>query len=83
MTQVQIPPEIEKLSFEDALSELEKIVRRLEEGKGKLDEAIVAYERGAALKKHCEAKLREAQEKVERIAISTDGSVSTEPADVE
>ncbi len=45
MTQVQIPPEIEKLSFEDALSELEKIVRRLEEGKGKLDEAIKAYER--------------------------------------
>jgi exodeoxyribonuclease VII small subunit len=78
-----LPADVQAMNFEDALKELEQIVRNLEGGKGKLDEAIVAYERGAALKKHCEAKLREAQEKVERIAISTDGSVSTEPADVE
>ncbi len=78
-----IPADVLAMSFEDALKELEQIVRNLESGKGKLDDAIVAYERGAALKKHCEAKLREAQEKVERIAISTDGSVTTEPADVD
>ena len=78
-----VPADVQSMNFEDALKELEQIVRNLEGGKGKLDEAIVAYERGAALKKHCEAKLREAQEKVERIAISTDGSVTTEPADVD
>lgn len=78
-----VPADVQSMSFEDALAELEQIVRKLESGKGKLDEAIVAYERGAALKKHCEAKLREAQEKVERIAISTDGSITTEPADVD
>lgn len=78
----EIPSDVQSMSFEDALTELEQIVRTLEGGKGKLDEAIAAYERGAALKKHCEAKLREAQEKVERISISTDGSIATEPADV-
>ncbi|MBY0428741.1 MAG: exodeoxyribonuclease VII small subunit, partial [Alphaproteobacteria bacterium] len=49
------------LSFEDAMIELEKIVRNLEDGKTKLDESVAAYERGAALRRHCEAKLREAQ----------------------
>jgi exodeoxyribonuclease VII small subunit len=78
----EISSDVQSMSFEAALAELEQIVRTLESGKGKLDEAIAAYERGAALKKHCEAKLREAQEKVERISISTDGSITTEPADV-
>ena len=49
------------MSFEDALNELEKIVRQIEDGRGKLDEAISAYERGVALKRHCESKLKEAQ----------------------
>jgi exodeoxyribonuclease VII small subunit len=67
------------LSFEDALSELEKIVRNLEEGKTKLDDAVAAYERGAALKRHCEAKLKEAQLTVEKISINADGSLSLDP----
>ncbi len=68
------------LSFEDALAELEKIVRQLEEGGGKLDDAIGAYERGALLKKHCEEKLREARAKVDKISLGPDGSLQTEPA---
>jgi exodeoxyribonuclease VII small subunit len=71
-------PNLSALSFEEALAELEKIVRNLEDGKIRLDEAVSAYERGAALKKHCEAKLREAQLKVEKITIAEDGSIGLE-----
>ena len=74
-----LPPEIAALSFEDALGELEQIVRRLETGNAKLDEAIGAYERGALLKRHCEAKLREAQSRVEKIVVGADGAVAAEP----
>lgn len=73
-----IPPAIAKLSFEEALAELEKIVRNLEDGKIKLDEAVSAYEKGAALKLHCESKLKEAQLVVEKININADGSLSLE-----
>ncbi|MGE0422922.1 MAG: exodeoxyribonuclease VII small subunit [Reyranellaceae bacterium] len=72
--------DIAALSFEDALRELEGIVQQLERGQIKLDEAIAAYERGAALKKHCEAKLAEAKAKVDRIVVAADGSVSSEPS---
>ncbi|HYD29466.1 MAG TPA: exodeoxyribonuclease VII small subunit [Azospirillaceae bacterium] len=78
-----IPPDIAALSFEDALAELERIVRQLEEGRAKLDDAITSYERGTLLKRHCEAKLREAQAKVERITVAADGSLSSEPARIE
>jgi exodeoxyribonuclease VII small subunit len=71
--------EIASLSFEEALAELEQIVRRLETGSAKLDEAIGAYERGALLKRHCEGKLREAQSRVEKIVLNADGSVGAEP----
>ena len=74
--------DIAKMSFEDALKELETIVRSLESGSGQLDAAIDAYERGAALKKHCEAKLREAQAKIEKITIDAGGNVSAEPTDL-
>lgn len=74
-----IPPDIAKLSFEEALVELEKLVRQLEDGKAKLDDAIGAYERGAWLRSHCEAKLREAQSRIEKIAVGTDGKVTTSP----
>ncbi len=74
---------IAKLSFEAALDELETIVRQLEDGKSALDDAISAYERGAALKKHCEAKLREAQMKVDKIVLGSDGDVGVEPAGIE
>jgi exodeoxyribonuclease VII small subunit len=65
-----VPADIAKMSFEDALKELEDIVRALEQGKGKLDESVAAYERGATLKRHCEAKLAEAGARIERIQIS-------------
>jgi exodeoxyribonuclease VII small subunit len=71
------------MSFEDALQELETIVKRLEEGKIHLDEAIGAYQRGAALKNHCEAKLREAQAKIEKIVPGPEGAVSSEPVKID
>ena len=72
--------EIAAMSFEDALAELEQIVRRLEAGQVKLDDAIQYYERGAQLKRHCEQKLSEAQQRVDRIVIGADGAVSIAPA---
>jgi exodeoxyribonuclease VII small subunit len=58
---------VSALSFEDALAELESIVTRLEQGKGALADAIADYERGTALRKHCEAKLGEAESRVQAI----------------
>ncbi len=72
--------DIATMSFEEALVELEQIVRRLEGGQVKLDEAILSYERGAQLKQHCERKLNEAQQRVDRIVIGPDGAISSEPA---
>ena len=80
MSEPNLPAEIAAMSFEDALAELEAIVRRLEGGQVKLDEAIQSYERGAQLKRHCEQKLNEAQQRVDRIVIGTDGAVTVEPA---
>lgn len=77
------PADVAKMSFEDALEELEEIVRTLEGGKGKLEDAITAYERGAKLKAHCEKKLKEAQAKVEKISLGADGEPAAEPADIE
>ena len=68
------------MSFEDALAELEQIVRRLEAGQVKLDDAILCYERGAQLKRHCEQKLNEAQTRVDRIVIGPNGAIAVEPA---
>ena len=73
---------LEKLNFETALSELEGIVRSLESGKAPLEESIEAYERGIALKNHCEKKLAEARLKIEKITLSPDGTVKTEPFDI-
>ena len=75
--------DVAKMSFEDALEELEDIVRTLEDGKGKLEDAITAYERGTKLKVHCEKKLKAAQAKVEAISLSADGEVTAEPAVIE
>lgn len=58
---------IDALSFEEALAELEGIVRKLETGQGRLEEAVADYERGAALRKRCEALLAEAEQKVQAI----------------
>ena len=75
-----VPPDIAAMNFEDALAELEQIVRRLEGGQVKLDEAIMSYERGAQLKRHCERKLNEAQQRVDRIVIGPEGAIGVEPA---
>lgn len=70
-----------KITFEDALTQLENIVRELEAGKIKLDDAVEAYEKATALKKFCEEKLKSAQLKIEKINIAPDGNVTTEPFD--
>lgn len=72
-----------ELSFEDALAELERIVRGLEGGQQRLEEAITAYERGSLLRRHCEDKLREAEMRVEKIVTAGDGSVQLRPVDEE
>ena len=69
---------LENLSFEESLSELEKIVRQLESGGADLKTSIDSNERGMALKKLCESKLKEAQTKIEKITLLADGKVSTE-----
>ena len=75
--------DVSNLTFEEALDELRAIVEGLEKGEGKLEAAIESYERGAALKRHCEAKLREAQEKIERIVQGPDGEPASEPFNVD
>ena len=70
---------VDKMSFEEALTELESIVKSLENGDVALEDSIKSYERGIVLKKHCEGKLKEAQTKIEKISINEDGEVSTEP----
>jgi len=82
MAKTPTADDIKAMSFEQALAELETIVERLESGDTKLDDAIKSYERGAALKLHCETKLREAQDKVERIKLAADGSVTSEPTEI-
>lgn len=61
------PSGIETLTFEQALAELEGIVKALESGKGELEASVAAYQRGAALRAHCERKLAEAEQKVQAI----------------
>ncbi|MGE4312662.1 MAG: exodeoxyribonuclease VII small subunit [Pseudobdellovibrionaceae bacterium] len=74
---------VEALSFEDALNELETLVRSLESGNTPLEQSIEAYERGVALKKHCETKLKEARLKIEKITISPDGTPKATEVDPE
>lgn len=74
--------EIESLSFEDAMSELETVVRQLETGKVKLDEAISAYEYGVKLKNFCEEKLKNAKSKIDLLVIGSQNTpVETEDFD--
>lgn len=80
MTEPKHDADIARLGFEDALKELEEIVRTLEQGKGKLEDAIRSYERGAALKAHCERKLAEAEARIEKIALGADGVPRAEAA---
>lgn len=82
-TEEALPKDIAAMSFENALAELRSIVEQLERGEGKLDEAIDTYQRGAQLKRHCESKLNEARSKIEKITHGSDGSLQSEPLDVE
>ncbi|HEY1638971.1 MAG TPA: exodeoxyribonuclease VII small subunit [Rhizomicrobium sp.] len=74
---VQTP--VEQLTFEAALRELEAIVAKLEQGDVDLDDSIVLYERGQALKGHCEQKLRSAESRLEKIVPGPKGAERTEP----
>ena len=75
--------DIAKLSFEKALAELEQIVQKLERGDVALEESVMIYERGEALKRRCEELLRQAEARVEKITLDAAGKpVGTEPLDV-
>lgn len=81
---VKIPKDIAKLSFEQALEQLENIVRDLEGGDGDLEQSIEGYARGALLKRHCEAKLKDAQARIDKIVTGSaddSGAIATEPLD--
>jgi len=72
--------EIKDMSFERALKELESIVERLEKGAVELEESIVIYERGEALREHCDRLLKQAEAKVERLTLGPNGApTGTEP----
>ncbi len=81
MADMDVPADFAKMSFEAALKQLEEIVQKLVSGQGKLVGAIDSYERGAALKRHCEAKLQEAQQKVDRIVAASGEAVRSEPVE--
>lgn len=66
--------EVTEMSFEEALRELEQVVGQLERGDVELEKSITLYERGAELKKHCEAKLAQAQARIEQITLAENGT---------
>jgi exodeoxyribonuclease VII small subunit len=75
--------DVKRLSFEQAIEQLETIVKRLEEGKVPLEESVTIYERGEALKTRCEELLRQAEARVQKITLDASGRPSgTEPLDV-
>ena len=73
--------DIATMSFEDAMKELEAVVSRLESGNASLEDSIKLYERGAALRAHCEARLREAEERVEKITLAQGQPTGTTKAE--
>lgn len=74
--------DISALPFEKALAQLEEIVAKLESGKVDLEQSITIYERGEALKKHCEKLLKDAEARIEKITLRPDGTpAGTEPLD--
>jgi len=77
----EIPPDIEALSFEEALKALEEIVSKLESGEVSLEDSIDIYTRGTHLKRHCENKLKLAEARIEKIALGGEGEPTLEPFD--
>jgi len=80
--QNDLPADIKDLSFEAALQELEQIVEKLDSGKVDLDQSIDIYTRGSLLKAHCEAKLRSAQDRIEKI-VSQNGTLSAQATQID
>ncbi|MFN0262694.1 exodeoxyribonuclease VII small subunit [Tepidamorphus sp. 3E244] len=82
--QGETPADVSAMSFEDALKELERIVGELEKGQVPLEKSIRIYERGEALRRHCDKLLKQAEAKIEKITVGADGQAKgTEPLDVE
>ncbi len=79
----QIPEQIQAMSFEEALESLEEIVQRLDSGQVSLEDSIDIYTRGTHLKRHCEAKLHSAKERVDQIIVGSGGAVGVEPAELD
>ena len=73
--------QVEEMSFEEAMSALEEVVSALEKGEVPLEESIKLYEKGAALRAHCAAKLKDAEEKVEKIRAQEGKATGTEPVE--
>lgn len=76
-----LPDDITALNFEDALSALEEIVRNLENGQVSLEESIEIYTRGTQLRQHCDNKLKDASQRIEKITKAQDGSLATSQLD--
>jgi exodeoxyribonuclease VII small subunit len=75
----EAPAQIESLSYEDALGELDSLIKRLETGSIDLADSIACYERGAALAAHCSRLLQATEQKVERLVLGSDGKPAEEP----
>ena len=74
---------VSEMSFEEAMSELEEVIGQLERGNVPLEDSIKLYERGAELKKRCEKKLMDAEEKVQKITLDKDGSSTGAVTEIE
>jgi exodeoxyribonuclease VII small subunit len=73
---------IEKMSFEEALKELEMIVKKIDSGEETLESAIKSFEKGSELKKHCQSKLDQAKLKIEKIIQTSDGKITSQEVDI-
>jgi len=78
-----LPADVKAMSFEQAMGELETLVGQLESGKAPLEESITLYERGNHLKAHCEALLKAAEARVEKITLAAGDPSGTQPLDVD
>ncbi|MDI9348892.1 MAG: exodeoxyribonuclease VII small subunit [Candidatus Symbiobacter sp.] len=79
MTEPSAETKFEDISFEDALRQLDEVVKRLEAGQDKLDDALAYYERGMALRQYCAVKLAAAQARIDRIEIGAEGQITLKP----
>lgn len=79
-----LPADIVEMSFEEALAALEEIVNKLDSGEVGLEDSITIYTRGSLLRRHCQAKLKSAEAKIEKIRLSAEGQpLGVEPFDAD